>query len=349
MMDTSNPAAAPTLSNDSGRPTLNVGMTLREAREALGMSVHDVAERIKFAPRQVEALEANDYVHLPQATFLRGFVRSYARVLQLDEVALLAALPSEPAQHLAARAQAVNVAFPTMKSLRGANMLWLAGTLGVALLLGLFLLLSNSEPTVKVSEVVVEPVILPSEGDAASAAAVAGVQPDDAAVVVPAESKKPEAPRTQSESKKPPETSKMPEPRKAPEANKAPESKKISEIKKAPEPVKAVPPVLNPVPKVEGASAPAAASPSVPLEVLKRRPLHFVFNESSWTEVLDSRGVVLLSRTNPRGTEKWVGGPRHEPYDISIAHPANVKLYFRGKEIDLSAYSGMDVVHLKLE
>jgi cytoskeleton protein RodZ len=310
-------------------------MTLREAREALGMSVHDVAERIKFAPRQVEALEANDYAHLPQATFLRGFVRSYARVLQVDEVVLLAALPSEPAQQLAARTQAVNVTFPTIKSLRGANILWLAGTLGIALLLGLFVLLSNSEPTVKVSEVVVEPVILPPEGGAASA--VAGGRLDDAEVVAPAESKKPEEPV------------KQPEPKKIPESKRLPEPKGIPEIKKAPEPLKAVQPAVNAVPKIGAASAPAVANPSVPLEVLKRRPLHFVFNENSWTEVLDSRGVVLLSRTNPRGTEKWVGGPRHEPYDISIAHPANVKLYFRGKEIDLSAYTGMDVVHLKLE
>jgi cytoskeleton protein RodZ len=337
MMDTTNPVTVPIQSNDPGRSILNVGMTLREAREALGMSVHDVADRIKFAPRQVEALEANDYAHLPQATFLRGFVRSYARVLQVDEVALLAALPSEPARKLAVRTQAVNVVFPNIKSLRGANMLWMAGALGIVLLLGLFVLLSNSEPTMKVSEVVVEPVILPPEGEAASTAVVAGVRIDDADAVSPAESKKPEEPRIQ------------PEPKKIPEANKLPEPKKISEIKKVTEPGRAVLPAVNAVPKIEAASAAAVAIPSVPLEALKRRPLHFVFNESSWTEVLDSRGVVLLSRTNPRGTEKWVGGPRHEPYDVSIAHPANVKLYFRGKEIDLSAYAGMDVVHLKLE
>src|SRR5512142_1691440 len=77
------------------QPALNVGMALREAREGLGLSVHDIADRIKFAPKQVEALEANDFSHLPEAAFLRGFVRSYARVLQLDEAALIAALPAE--------------------------------------------------------------------------------------------------------------------------------------------------------------------------------------------------------------------------------------------------------------
>ena len=55
---------------------------LREARERLGLSVADVAAQIKFAPRQIEALEADDFKHLPEAAFLRGFVRSYAKILQ---------------------------------------------------------------------------------------------------------------------------------------------------------------------------------------------------------------------------------------------------------------------------
>src|SRR5512146_1205520 len=114
------------------QPALNVGLTLREARERMAISVHDVADRIKFAPRQVEALESNDFAHLPQATFLRGFVRSYARVLQLDEPALIAALPVEPSLHAVAKAQVVDVAFPTMHLLQRVNVLWLAGALGVA-------------------------------------------------------------------------------------------------------------------------------------------------------------------------------------------------------------------------
>lgn len=330
-MEISNTAASTTKESVPGYSALNVGVTLRDAREAQGMSVHDIAERIKFAPKQVEALEANDFAHLPQATFLRGFVRSYARVLQLDEVSLLAALPSEPTRQVVAGTQTVNVAFPGIKSMRGINLRWLAGAFGVVLLLGLFVLLSDSEPTTTMSEVMVEPVILPSEVAAVSAVAATEVQPGVTDTAVPAEPKKTDTPKKSDELKKIDEPRKLPEPA------------------KVASPPKEVQPSVNLEPQIEGASAPVAAKPPIPLEVLKRRPLHFVFNESAWAEVLDSRGVVLLSRTNPRGTEKWVGGPRHEPYEISIAHPANVKLYFRGKEIDLSAYAGMDVVHLKLE
>ncbi len=298
------------------QPVLNVGMTLREARERLGMSVHDVAERTKFAPRQVEALEANDFAHLPQATFLRGFVRSYARVLQLDEAALIAALPGEPAKQIVTKTQPVDVAFPSLISLQRVNLLWLAGALGVALVLGLFVLLHDTVPTAKPTEAVVESIPLPTPEAAVSAVveAAAEVQP------------------------------KMPEP------------VKVVEPKKTHEPARVRQPVMTSAPQAMAVSAPAAApvlgesvKPAATSEALKRRPLHFVFVEDTWAEVIDGRGSVLLSRNNPRGTEKWVGGPRHEPYDISIAPPGNVRLYYKGKEIDLSAYAAMEVAHLKVE
>jgi len=74
-------------------PQPSVGKMLREARKRLGMSVADIADQTKLAHRQIESLEADDFRRLPEIPFVRGFVRSYARVLQLDEQPLLAALP----------------------------------------------------------------------------------------------------------------------------------------------------------------------------------------------------------------------------------------------------------------
>lgn len=320
---------------DQQHSGLDVGLTLRAAREHLGMSVHDVAERIKFAPKQVEALEANDFLHLPQATFLRGFVRSYARALQLDETALIAALPVNPAAQAAAKIPAVNVAFPTMQSLRRINVLWLAGALGVAIVLALFVLLHESEPKAKPAQVVVEPVVLPPLVVPASAVAETDVQVSKSEAEQAADLDK----ITEQPKAKQPVTRFVPKAEPAPVATGKP-----SILPKARQSG------LQAAPLIEGASAPVAmVKPPIPLEVLQRRPLHLIFNDSSWAEVTDARGVILLSRNNERGTEKWVGGPRHEPYQISIAHPANVKLYYRGKEIDLSAYAGMGVAHFKLE
>ena len=66
-------------------PPYSVGRTLREGRERLNLSISEVSNRIKFAPRQIEALEADDYRNLPEPAFVRGFVRSYARLLEMDE------------------------------------------------------------------------------------------------------------------------------------------------------------------------------------------------------------------------------------------------------------------------
>lgn len=65
---------------------------LRRRRLETGLSLDDVAQHLKFAPRQIEALEAGDFAHLPAGTFARGMLRGYARLLKLDAASMLAAL-----------------------------------------------------------------------------------------------------------------------------------------------------------------------------------------------------------------------------------------------------------------
>ncbi len=69
------------------------GARLRAAREAAGLSLEQVAQQLKLAPRQVRALEEEDFAQLPGRTFARGFVRNYARLLNLDGDDLLRLLP----------------------------------------------------------------------------------------------------------------------------------------------------------------------------------------------------------------------------------------------------------------
>lgn len=68
----------------------SVGYSLSAARQRLGLSVADVARIIKFSHRQIEALESENFSSLSGATFVRGFIRSYARLVQLDAAPLLA-------------------------------------------------------------------------------------------------------------------------------------------------------------------------------------------------------------------------------------------------------------------
>jgi cytoskeleton protein RodZ len=60
------------------------GARLASAREAAGMSVGDVAGQLRLHPGQVRALESGDLRKLPEAVYVRGFVRSYARLVGLD-------------------------------------------------------------------------------------------------------------------------------------------------------------------------------------------------------------------------------------------------------------------------
>jgi cytoskeleton protein RodZ len=72
-------------------PSLDApGVQLKARREAMGWSVEQVADQLKLAPRQVIALEDGDVAALPNMAVVRGFVRAYAKVVNLDPVPLVA-------------------------------------------------------------------------------------------------------------------------------------------------------------------------------------------------------------------------------------------------------------------
>jgi len=68
------------------------GRVLAQAREQQGISLADIAARLRLHPRQISALEEERLESLPEAPFVRGFVRNYAKELRLDPVPLLAQL-----------------------------------------------------------------------------------------------------------------------------------------------------------------------------------------------------------------------------------------------------------------
>lgn len=59
------------------------GQRLRAAREAAGLSLQDVGSRLRMPVRVVESLEAEDWDRLGAPVFIRGQLRSYARLLGL--------------------------------------------------------------------------------------------------------------------------------------------------------------------------------------------------------------------------------------------------------------------------
>jgi len=63
---------------------MDVGETLRMAREQRGLSLDVISQRTKIGTEKLRAIEENDIQRLPSGIFLRGFVRAYAREVGLD-------------------------------------------------------------------------------------------------------------------------------------------------------------------------------------------------------------------------------------------------------------------------
>lgn len=93
---------------------LRPGRTLAQARAARNLTVIEVAQQLKLSATQIEALEADAYEQLPGPVFVRGFVRNYARLLELDADGLVdkVGLPHAPSPASAAIPLSRNIPFP---------------------------------------------------------------------------------------------------------------------------------------------------------------------------------------------------------------------------------------------
>jgi len=116
------------------------GAALKSAREELGVSVREVAEALNLPVQILEAMEANDFEHLPQLVFTRGYLRSYARLLELDPDAIVARLPQLPEEETSLTDEFEAIA-PKRISLPGVPV-WILAAAGLGIVLLLWLLLS---------------------------------------------------------------------------------------------------------------------------------------------------------------------------------------------------------------
>ena len=72
------------------------GQRLSQARADLDLSPEEVAQKLRLPPRHVLALENDDYQSLPGPTYVRGYLRAYARLLGLAPEPLLQAYARLP-------------------------------------------------------------------------------------------------------------------------------------------------------------------------------------------------------------------------------------------------------------
>lgn len=286
---------------------VSAGALLRSAREASGMTIDAVAQQLKLAPRQVRALEEGDYTHLPGRTFVRGFMRNYARLVRLDAEMVLGALPAGTATSnldsppLHATAPTIGE-LPTTEAPRHGWTRW-AIPLTLIAIIGATAAWEWLHPTADAPRTIANketPAAL--ERGKTSTPEIIGtplpnpVAPPPPAIVAP-----------------------------------APDTASATVSSGAPAQAAQDP---------RQAEAPLAPAPA-------EAPLVLAYRDFSWTEVKDRSGRVLLSRMNPGGTTQALSGS--PPLDVIIGNAADVTLTWKGKRVDLAAYTHQNVARFTLE
>lgn len=293
-------------------PLPSPGSMLREAREHLGLSVADVAAQIKFAPRQIEALEADDFKHLPEGAFLRGFVRCYAKILHLDAQTLLAVLPQTKAAAAELTPASVEVPFPVAHSSQRQNLILLGAALLLAVIVAWFAVWHFTNPlkqSLKQSTMakIETPAPLPAEMQ-----------------IIPA----PPAPKQNLIAPAIPAEPKL---RSSQSAEKSPARKEKAAAAQT-------------VPQTQ--SADSAAHDGTATQTIT---LRLVFDVESWTEIKDKGGNTLSARVHPPGSEMRLHV--QAPLSLVVGHAASVHLFKNGEPVDLAPYinASSEVARLTLE
>ncbi|NMG64845.1 DUF4115 domain-containing protein [Azoarcus indigens] len=297
-------------------PAEFAGAQLRQAREARGETLSDVAQVLKLSRRQVEALENGRHDALPGPAFARGFLRNYARYLGLDPAPLLGGVEQ--------RGSAGTVELAPVSNATGEMPVGMGRR-------------TSSKPVTVLFFVLLAVVLagwyfdwfqteLPEEATVApESAEVAPIEGGVATEPI-------EAPAAEAQQ------SATPAPLQAP-ASGAPQPP----VAASPEQGQGV--VATPAPAVPATATPApTASAAAPTDAAS---LVFSFSGESWVEVRDAAGAVVYSGTNAAGVTRTVQGKA--PFTLVVGNAKDVRLEYQGKAVDLAPHTRVTVARLTVQ
>jgi cytoskeleton protein RodZ len=300
---------------------------LASARQAAGLSIEEAARQLKFAPRQIEALEAGQLQRLPGGTFVRGMVRSYARLLRIDAEPLLAQIAAQvPPPDDERLARRYRQPVPFSDGARRSNYLYVALSLVLLVAVAAVALQWRQERASSRTLAFVSAAQMPAEPSKAGAA--------------PAPAEAPAAPPASR-----PATAAKPTPKPKPEA--APQAAKPAEA--APQPSKPSVVASAPVKPVVAASppaAPAAGAATAPVPSGTGR-ISLQFEGESWVEIRSGSGKLLVASLHAAGTERLVSGV--PPFEMVIGNAQQVRLTYNEKPVDLTPYVKVEVARFTLQ
>jgi cytoskeleton protein RodZ len=290
---------------ENSRPSIDIGQKLRAAREAAELSVEDIAADLRIKSEYIEAIENNQFELIQGETYVRGYIRSYARLVNINADNLISSF--QPESPLQTSYQPPNPRYHEKAHLKGMKL----GSILVALaLLTLFVLwflrsgyldryqtgtedeqaqaTTSAPPAVTSADgstLILPPVAEEAGADTETAASTADIAP------APAESS----------------------------ATAAETEKTVAE------PASEVPTIV--LGEDDIISAPGGGTDEIMISL----------NGDSWVEIVDSSRNQLVHDLLPKGAIKIILG--EAPFQVFLGNASSVRLDYNGIPFDIEAYT----------
>ncbi|GGB84369.1 helix-turn-helix domain-containing protein [Pseudoduganella buxea] len=289
------------------------GAQLAAQRQAMGLTIDQIADQLKLAPRQVVALEQGDFAALPNMAVTRGFVRAYAKVVRLDPAPLVAQIEVAPAvspsaDHGPVRREKISTTFsesrfPSLTARQSKPGRWLAGGAVVLVLAAVAAAWQSG---------VISPDLFGRSAGTSTDTATLPAQPGTATTALPAPTVplvQPTTPAATSPAPVADPATPLVTPPPAPAVAQQPEVA-------APAATPATPPAATP-------ATPAAGANALVLQV----------NEDSWIEIRRPGAKPLISRLVKAGSTETFEIDRQST--LVVGKPDAVRATLRGQPLDL--------------
>ena len=323
---------------------VNPGETLRQARESNGWSLAEVALKLNLTVNSLTNLEAGAFDKLPGHTFARGYIRAYAKLLGMDQTALVQQFD----QSTGTDSQGSNVHSlgrieePVRVShtiLRIVSLLLLVAVIGG----GFFWWQDQTSQRAK-DLTTLSPEHVEVEGADGTTQIHPLDEPEDQAVVEgQAEGGTALAlpqgnTAAQAEATAPAPAPTTPTTPSAPVPNTAPAAATPAT------PAPAVPAV--PAPVVTAPVAPSAAAVAPTAAVAGQGQVSLQFTADCWTQVSDGTGKVLLSGLKRKGENVSVSGK--PPFAVRLGYARGAQVSYNGQVVDVAPFTSGETARLKL-
>jgi len=327
------PASA-TLAYGSG-----CGNVLKAAREAQGLSIHEVCSQLRLGIKQIQAIEQDDFEKLPQPSIVRGFIRNYARLLNIDVNPILEAyqriVPNKAPLPLSVRSNAsrsvIDKPVPVFRPQRLLTFLIFLILAGIAA----YFYINHIKPQAlkdaalaldvdEIGETTGQEIAIPAPEAAPAPATTTPVAPVtenvDASTTTTADNAVPAATVTGNDA-----TSNA--------ANTLSASNAIANNTI----------VSTPTP----ATTQAAESTTLQASEPQKASLVFKVNEDSWVRIEDMQGKKVFSEVMPAGSERQV--TTEKPVNITVGHASGTQLTIDNQPYDLTQVTRGRVARIQLK